>query len=249
MQVQIRESNGGGKIALHDGHSYNQKQSTINCIHWRCTKYYKLKRPSILKTKNESVTETKGTHNHEYDPGECKAKGVVNQIKRRAQYSTPTVAIANEIYEISDDYAVQLAMPRKDNLLQAVSRKRQKAICLQIPAPIDRHFDVPDEFAPLLLQDSGKDNKERILIFGDATMENLLNLSNTWLVDGTFKLSPEIFYQIYIIHVELNGFAPSCVYVLLPNKTEKTGKKAYFSSSTPNIWLLLRKLEKDSKMQ
>ena len=67
MQVQITESNRGGKNALHDGHSYNQKQSSINCIHWRCTKYYKLKCPANLKTKNEIIIETKGTHNHECD--------------------------------------------------------------------------------------------------------------------------------------------------------------------------------------
>ena len=42
-------------------------------------------------------------------------------------------------------------------------------------------------------------------------MKNLLSLSNTWLVDGTFELSPEIFYQIYPIHVELH----------VPNKTDK----------------------------
>ena len=125
------------------------------------------------------------------------------------------MAIANEIYEISDDYAVQLAMPKKDNLLRAVYRKRQKVTCLQIPAPTDRHFEVLDELAPFLLQDSGKDGTERILIFGDATMKNLLSLSKTWLVDGSFKLSPEIFYQIYTIHVELNGLALPCVYVLL----------------------------------
>ena len=135
MQVQIIESNRGGKIALHDGHSCNQKQSTNNCIHWRCTKYYKLKCPAILKTKNETVIETKVTHNHECDPGECKAKEIVIQIKRRAEYSTPTVAIANEIYEISDDYAVQLAMPKKDNLLGAVSRKRQKVKWRNEPQP------------------------------------------------------------------------------------------------------------------
>ena len=58
-------------------------------------------------------------------------------------------------------------------------------------------------------------------MFRDATMKNLLNLSNTWLVDGTFKLSPEIFYQVYTINVELHGFAPPCAYVVLPNKTEK----------------------------
>ena len=59
-------------------------------------------------------------------------------------------------------------------------------------------------------------------MFRDATMKNLLNLSNTWLVDETFKLSPEIFYQVYTIHVELNGFTPPCIDVLLPNKPEKT---------------------------
>ena len=64
-------------------------------------------------------------------------------------------------------------------------------MCLQIPAPTDWHFDVPDEFAPFLLQDNGKDD-EWILIFGDATVKKLLNLLNTWLVDETFELSPEI---------------------------------------------------------
>ena len=53
-------------------------------------------------------------------------------------------------------------------------------------------------------------------------MKNLLNLLSAWLVDRTFKLSPEIFYQIYTIYVKLQGFAPPSVYVLLPNETEKT---------------------------
>ena len=139
LQVQIIESNRGGKIALHDGQSYNQKQSTINCIHWRCTKYYKLKCPAILKTKNKTVIETKGTHNHECDPGECQAaKKVVNQIKRRAQYSTPTVAIANEIYEISDDYAVQLTMPKKTTCCkQSLENDKKRYVFNYLPQLID----------------------------------------------------------------------------------------------------------------
>ena len=88
-------------------------------------------------------------------------------------------------------------------------------MCLQKPGPTDRHFDVPDELAPFLLQDSGKDDKERILIFEDASMINLLSLSNTWRVDGTFKLSSEIFPQFYAIDVELHGSSPPCVYALL----------------------------------
>ena len=98
-------------------------------------------------------------------------------------------------------------------------------MCLHIPAPTDRHFDVPDEFAPFFPQDSGKDCRSLNLNFGDSIIKKLLNLSNTWLVDGTFKWSPEIFYQIYTFYVELHSFSLSCVYVLVPNKIEKTNKR------------------------
>ena len=37
MQVQIIESNRGGKIALPDGHSFNQTQSTIKMQKIRST--------------------------------------------------------------------------------------------------------------------------------------------------------------------------------------------------------------------
>ena len=69
-------------------------------------------------------------------------------------------------------------------------------MCLQKPATTDRKFDVPDECAPFPRQNSGKDDNERILLFGGGTLKNLLNLSNTWLADGTLKLSPEILIKI-----------------------------------------------------
>ena len=59
------------------------------------------------------------------------------------------------------------------------------------------------------------DDNEQILILGDATLNSILNWLNKWLVDGTFRLSPEKFCQIYTIPVELLGFAPPCVYELL----------------------------------
>ena len=68
-----------------------------------------------------------------------------------------------------------LQCPKKTTCCEQ-SLENDKKRCLQIPAPTDWQFDVPDEFAPFLLQDSGKDDKERILIIGDATMKNLLNL-------------------------------------------------------------------------
>ena len=123
---------------------------------------------------------------------ECSEK-VKKQIKRRTQYSKPTAAIANKMSEKFYDYAVQPSRPKKDNLLRTVYQKRQKELCAQIPGPTDRHFDVLDEFAPFFRQDTEKHDNERILIIGNATMKNFLNLSNTWLVDGICKLLPGTF--------------------------------------------------------
>ena len=42
------------------------------------------------------------------------------------------------------------------------------------------------------------------------------------LGDGTFKQFPDMFYQLYTIHVTIGGYNQPCIYALLPNKTEKT---------------------------
>ena len=135
----------------------------------------------------------------------------------------------------------------KDNLMRAVSRKRPNNMCLQIPAPTDWHFKILDDFPPFLLQDKGEDDNDRILTFGDATMKNLLSFSNTRFVDGAFILLPDIFHQTYTIHVELQGFATTCVYVLLRNKTGKTYKRMikFLSEKTnPNPGKTLAHFEK-----
>ena len=124
MLIQIIKSNRGGNIAVHNGYCYNQKQVTSSCIHWRCTKYYSIKCPAVLKTNQNVVISLKDSHTHESDPSECKAKEVVNQIKQKSESLTPTVAIASEISVISDDYAVQLSLPKKENLIRTVCRKR-----------------------------------------------------------------------------------------------------------------------------
>ena len=62
-----------------------------------------MKYATILEIKIESVLAMRYTHNQDRNPNEYKAKQVVHQIKVRAQYSKPTVAVAMDLSEISDD--------------------------------------------------------------------------------------------------------------------------------------------------
>ena len=77
--------------------------------------------------------------------------------------------------------------------------------------PNTRHFDVPSEFADFLLHDTGKDDKERILIFGQRSLLELMeSLDTLWLADGTFKICPEIFFQLFTIHITIKELIPIC---------------------------------------
>ena len=49
-----------------------------------------------------------------------------------------------------------------------------------------------------------------------------LVMEQNWFVDGTFKVCPQIMFQIYTIHPQINGRILPCIYALLPNKTEET---------------------------
>ena len=112
-----------------------------------------------------------------------------------------------------------LALPSKACLVRTSNRARQKLKILPEPNPICRNFEIPEQFQNFLQSDSGPENPERILIFGDSISSNLLNFNTTWLAYGTFKLSPDMFYHLYTVHVNFQGFTPPCIYALLPNKT------------------------------
>ena len=50
----------------------------------------------------------------------------------------------------------------------------------------------------------------------------LLQSSKDWFGDGTFKVAPSLFYQLYTIHVLDSSKIIPCVYAFLPNKQKVT---------------------------
>lgn len=79
--------------------------------------------------------------------------------------------------------------------------------------------DPPREF---ILKDTGADDPERIIILGSAIELNRLSRCSTWLADGTFRTSPEIFFQVYTLHGLYRNKVIPLLVALLPNKRQRT---------------------------
>lgn len=141
---------------------------------------------------------------------------------------TPSAARASVSTALNDD--VQMALPTRSTLSRALQRERHRVIDAEngvpMPAvPTDLLFDIPQQFADMILYDSGPGD-DRILLIGCLQLLDGLARAETWIADGTFKVVPSVFFQLYSIHFQFtDGINPAGVYCLLPNKTADTYRR------------------------
>jgi len=64
-------------------------------------------------------------------------------------------------------------------------------------------------------------------MFGTRKNLRVLQHCNLWLIDGTFKTSPKLFYQEYTIHGAYQDETFPLVYALLPSKTAPTYSRLF----------------------
>ena len=179
-------------------------------IHYNCQFHF-----LISKTKNyfvfqdPDILETNGI-DHNHGPGE-EVLLRENRLKLK-EVSANRGLITRDVVNTA---AKGLNPDELDSLPQTVSMKRlvQRARKKEnVPKNPEKRtgFLIDEKYSnycgkPFLRYDSGMDDDDRILIF--VTDEGIKDLENYghWSSDGTFKSSPKIFYQMFLIHVHINN--------------------------------------------
>lgn len=78
-----------------------------------------------------------------------------------------------------------------------------------------------------LLWDSGDQDTNRMFMFGTATNLQLLEQYPHWFMDGTFKIAPEIFLQVFTIHALIDNRSIPLIYVLMGTKTQADYERVF----------------------
>ena len=69
-----------------------------------------------------------------------------------------------------------------------------------------------------MLFDSGNNN-QRLMIFGTNQNLDILQGSDHWYCDGTFKAAPVLFDQLFIVHGQFRDSVIPLLYVLMPSRS------------------------------
>lgn len=114
-----------------------------------------------------------------------------------------------------------LSLPRVFCQFLKATFKRNIRRYRQLPPQADGEI-LPAELRNTLDGQPFLRNDVDFLLFAADEDLNFLASCEVWFADGTFKVSPAGYSQLYTIHGTRNGINIPCVFALLPNKLEAT---------------------------
>ena len=218
-------NNKGGRKLCHNGYMYTVKAVTNTSTRWECSSRNSLKCHGLLRVDiNDQQTILSSTP-HSHPASEVDVKVAESKQKIKADL----IEIAGAGGSTQPSILRQLTGPERQNFGNPASVKRSFNRYIAQGRPVD-----PDTLANLFIQgtwaedmdgdnflihDNGNNNN-RIIVFGsDKCLEHLSN-SSTWFMDGTFKVAPLLFQQLYVIRASLDESAISLVYAFMASKSE-----------------------------
>ena len=151
----------------------------------------------------------------EYSPLHVGSNSEISVVKAKAALKTkavnssiPPAAIYAEVIAESDE-GTRMFLPEESNLKRSIRRNRQP---IHPPEPntlqeltINGDYALTKGAVPqrFLLYDNGRGARNRIIAFATDDDVRLMANSQTYMMDGNFKMSPKNFLQLYVIHVPL----------------------------------------------
>jgi len=234
MSVIFGKSTRGQPTVIYHGFEYIKDRDNVNgTVAWRCQFYKSMKCKTRLVTLDDRViSEKQLEHTHSGNKSKSMARKAVGEMKSAMSDMTVTPSSSQANVSVGLEDRVLQALPKRRTLSRSLQRYRSKVVQADnrgnpLPAlPSDLHFDIPNQFADMILYDSGPGD-DRIIIIGCNQLLDGLARADVWLADGTFKVVPSVFFQLYSIHFNFSdGLNPAAIYCLLPCKTENTYNRA-----------------------
>lgn len=230
MEAMYGCSKRGQKTLLYRNFEYIKDRCNVNgTTAWRCSLHQRLHcKARVITNGLHVVSDKQPDHTHSGNAATSLARKAVADMKARMGEisATPSLAHASVLPTINS--SVLMALPRRDNVLRVLRRHRLRLNVASNggvtspPIPTDTSFEIPEQFRHMIQYDSGR-NDSRIIIIGSPILLDGLARAEVWFADGTFKVVPGIFFQLYTIHFSFGaGINPVALYCLLPNKTEQS---------------------------
>lgn len=226
MDISITTTERGRTKLSADGYLYVKKKEKGNKIRWVCQHSRTTACKGALTTNLLFGDPTSiVAHNHAAQASTSEVHNIRRRMQQLAHNVTakPSQVIAQCLQDASEEARTHIG--QLESCKRDIRRQRRKLLPAE-PASMNDVI-VPDEWRTTsetsdrrFLLHADEEGNERILIFATDQQLRTLATSRTWHMDGTFATCPSLFAQLYTIRVPLDSTSVTCVYALLPGKSQ-----------------------------
>ena len=225
MDVSFVPSKLGGQLLLLQGYLLSINYRKNGKKYWKC-KDVNCRVTAI--TEDNNLINQRGEHTHAADESLPQMKILKHQAKEmaKAEPSRPMKRIYEEVFrnvDLDDERNMDY-MPALQNIKNSLYTSRARRLP-RIPhtraeVELQGEWRTTLDGRDFVLANDGQDDK--IIIFGTVQNLRLLCQADTIFMDGTFKTAPEMFAQLYSIHIYYLGTMLPVAIALLPSKSQLT---------------------------
>jgi hypothetical protein len=228
-EIEFLQGQRGNDILKYGEFLYNKDYNLNTSTRWRCIN--RSCKGAVFLNQDNTIERTV-EHNHPPNPEIIQKKKAMIQIKERATTTTESHfdIISNEIQALSESDDVDVAELYSVDYLRDQIRRTRNNLLGFISGGV---VDIPDLLKvdskgnDFLRYDSSYEDEDRIIILIGEYKKKLIPKVKTFIIDGTFKSSPQGFYQLLVLHGQIVGKTYPMIYILLKNKSESTYIKAF----------------------
>ena len=226
MLQYISTSKGHRKL-VHDGFMYTMKKQSPTSVFWECVKgRTEYCRGTVRIAKSDDAIANSTQHNHDPSQEEINVAVARSSLKRKIEDSplaagSKQATISESLSSLTPSERIKfgtIASVQRSVCRYAAKNQPSDPQCLE-DLIIDGSWTENNDGSSFLIDDN-KNNSDRIIIFGSNACLSHLATSTIWMMDGTFKVAPNLFKQLYVIRAPLENTSISCVYALMTRKTE-----------------------------
>lgn len=227
MALEFITTNRGGRKLTLNGHIFVLNRKSDTTVFWRCSHYKTCPATVITSTEDDSVKKVGRDHNHQPDQAQIEVSKRTAALKEAVKANTqvPVKRLYSEAFSAADndDGDFLRSRPTFQSVRSTLYNQRRKTLP---PFPrriqevmLEGSWAESARGQPFLLADDGTEQK--ILVFSTDQNLEILSASEHVFLDGTFKVAPPFFKQMYTLHVHYLGQMIPVVFALLPCKTQE----------------------------
>ena len=238
--VEILKNQKGMPSIYKAGYSYTLYFANDGIYRFRCVKRKGCKANCSFEN---GVFQFNFEHNHAPNPVKvlvAKAKLQLSQLATTSPLLRTDQIVQEFLSEQTPEVVANVApeeslkryvrMTRQDgNQMMRFGNRQEIAFPNEVA-----HFDLLGE--SIITFDTGREDPQRIIGFSNSELLEITAECQIFQMDGTFKIVPSQFDQLYTIHGWYRGRCFPLLYALLPNRAQATYQRLlqFLSQQTPN---------------